>query len=223
MVYHQIHHLRDHRNRRSGFGLALLVQKSGVVVQLCRTAFVLPMSIGLASAALLWGWLYHPSVGIFSALARATGLSDGPVAWLDSPQGALWAIIIMILWKYAGFNMLILLVGLQSIPAELYEAARVDGASWLRQMWHITLPLLRNTFALLLALSLPGSFLAFDQFFIMTGGGPNNSTITLVFSVYRAGFVSFDLGYAAALALLLMTGLLILNLSQISALRRKGD
>jgi multiple sugar transport system permease protein len=115
--------------------------------------------------------------------------------------------------------MVILLVGMQAIPLDLYEAARLDGAGWWAQVRHITIPLMRRTFALALTMSFIGSFLAFEQFFVMTRGGPFNSTITVVHWIYRASFTYFKLGYGAAMSVVLLLMLLVLSGVQLYLLR----
>jgi multiple sugar transport system permease protein len=125
----------------------------------------------------------------------------------------------MVTWKVVGLQMLLLLSGLQSIPDEVVEAARIDGAGRWQLFLHITLPLLRPTLALVLVFSVAGSLLAFDQFYIMTGGGPSNSTITAVYQIYRISFNSFRLGYGAALSVLLMVILAAVSLVQMLLLR----
>jgi multiple sugar transport system permease protein len=129
----------------------------------------------------------------------------------------------MITWRFAGFYMLIILTGLQAIPRDVYEAARVDGAGWWRTLRSITLPLLRPTLALMLILSVTGSILAFDQFYILTNGGPDNSTVTVVLAIYRQAFFLFDLGKAAALSMIVLVLLLALNLIQFRILRAPAD
>jgi multiple sugar transport system permease protein len=119
--------------------------------------------------------------------------------------------------------MLILMVGLQSIPNEVYEAARVDGASKRQSFFRITLPLLRPSIALCLIISVTGSLLAFDQFFILTNGGPDNSTTTVVMMIYREAFRRFDLGSAAALSVVVLLVLLVINIAQFRYLRRGAD
>jgi multiple sugar transport system permease protein len=125
-----------------------------------------------------------------------------------------------VLWRFAGFTMLILLTGLQAIPLDVYEAARVDGCSRLQAFRYITLPLLRPALALMLVLSITGSLLAFDQFFILTQGGPDNSTVSVVMVIYREAFFRFDLGSAAALSVIVLVALVLLNVLQLSVLRR---
>jgi multiple sugar transport system permease protein len=126
----------------------------------------------------------------------------------------------MITWRFAGFYMLILMTGLQSIDPELYEAARIDGANRRQIMWRVTLPLLRPTLALTMVLSVTGSLLAFDQFFILTGG--RHDTATVVIDIYREAFLSQDLGRAAAVSVATLVVLIVLNLAQMRLIRREG-
>lgn len=205
------------------FGMALLMQSRRRLVGLFRTLFFLPVVIGMGAASLLWVWLFNDQVGVLSAILMRLGLVSEPVQWLGEPGSALASIIVMVVWKVAGFTMLLLLVGMQGIPDEIYEAARIDGADWWQSMRHITLPLLRRTFALALTISVIGSYLAFDQFYILTRGGPQNSTITVVYWIYRAAFTYFKLGYAAALSLVLLVILVAINVIQQYLLRDPDD
>src|SRR5690606_32446942 len=116
--------------------------------------------------------------GPVDPILRSLGLIDEPIRWLGTPNMALFSTVLLIVWKFAGFFMLILLVGLQAIPTDVYEAARVDGANRVQTFFRVTLPLLRPSIALCLIISVTGSLLAFDQFFILTNGGPDNSTTT---------------------------------------------
>jgi multiple sugar transport system permease protein len=125
-------------------------------------------------------------------------------------------------WRFAGFNMLILLNGLQAIPDDVYEAAWVDGARRWQQFTAITLPLLRPTIALVLILMITGSLLAFDQFYILTNGGPDNSTTSVVMVIVREAFTRFDLGSAAAVSVVVLATLILFNAMQLQMLRR-GD
>ena len=143
--------------------------------------------------------------------------------WLAETDSALASIIVMVLWKAAGFTMVILLVGMQAIPQDLYEAARLDGARWFNQIRYITIPMMRRTFSLALTMSLIVSFLAFEQFFVMTRGGPQNSTISVVHWIYRASFTYFKLGYGAAMSVLLLLILLALSVLQMYLLREDND
>jgi multiple sugar transport system permease protein len=203
-------------------GLALLVQERRRGVGVFRTAFFLPAAVGFATASLLFYGMLNSGIGPIDGVLRQLGLIDAPVEWTGTPGKALASTIGLVLWRFAGFNMLILLTGLQSIPVDVYEAAKVDGASRWQSFRGITLPLLRPTIALMLILSITGSLLAFDQFFIFTNGGPDNSTTTMVMVIYREAFFRFDLGAAAALSVVLLLFLVALNAVQLRVLRRDG-
>lgn len=201
------------------FPLALFVDKARPLTKLYRTAIFLPMVVGFGSASLLWAWLMNVDAGLFSPAAVRLGLTEKPVNLLAEFDTTFWSIVIMVVWKTAGFNMIILLTGLQGISAEVQEAARMDGASnWLR-FRRITLPLMRRTIALALILSVAGSILAFDQFYIIADGGPRNSTVTAVYWIFSQSFVSFRLGYGAALSMVLLVILVTISVIQLRLLR----
>jgi multiple sugar transport system permease protein len=200
--------------------MALLVQERRRLVGFFRTAYFLPVALGFASASLLFWAMYSPAIGPIDPMLQRLGLIDEPVRWLGTPSMALFSAIVLVVWKFAGFFMLILLVGLQSIPREVHEAARVDGATRWQAFWRVTLPLLRPSIALCLILSITGSLLAFDQFFILTNGGPDNSTTSVVMLIYREAFTRFDLGTAAALSVVVLIVLLVINITQFRFLRR---
>jgi multiple sugar transport system permease protein len=200
-------------------GLAMLVQERRPGVAFFRTAFFLPGAVGFAAASLLFYGLLNNDFGPVDPILQALRITREPVKWIGTPTMALFSAIVLVLWRFAGFNMLILLTGLQSIPVEVYEAARSDGANRWQIFTRITLPLLRPTLALMLVLSVTGSLLAFDQFFIFTNGGPDNSTTTMVMVVYRDAFFRFDLGGAAAISVVLLVVLVALNTLQMRVLR----
>lgn len=201
-------------------GLALLVQERRPGVGFFRTAFFLPGAVGFAAAALLFYGMLNNQFGPIDPILQTLGVIDEPIRWIGTPDMALFSTIVLVLWRFAGFNMLILLTGLQAIPTEVYEAARSDGANRWQIFTRITLPLLRPTIALMLILCITGSLLAFDQFFIFTNGGPDNSTVSMVMVIYRAAFLRFDLGGAAALSVVLLVALVALNILQMRVLRR---
>jgi multiple sugar transport system permease protein len=202
-----------------GLGLAILVQEGGRYVGGLRTIFLLPVAVGLASASLLFWGLYSPSIGPISPVLEQMGLTTEPISFLGAPLSALLSTTFLIVWKFAGLYMLILLVGLQAIPREVYEAAAVDGASRRQTLRRITLPLLRPSLALALILCITGSLLAFEQFYILTKGGPNNSTVTVVQLIYREAFQRQNLGTAAAISIVVLIVLLALNVVQFRGLR----
>ena len=199
--------------------LALSVQNSRPGVGLFRTAYFLPGVVGFAAASLLF-YAFYTQSGPLDDLLIDLGITDEPINWLGTPNAALFSTIGMVIWRFAGFNMLILLTGLQSIPLDVYEAARSDGASRWQTFRYITLPLLRPTIALMLVLSITGSLLAFDQFFILTRGGPDGTTVSMVMVIFREGFTRFDLGSAAAISVLLLIVLVLLNVIQLRVLGR---
>ncbi|QJT06094.1 sugar ABC transporter permease [Streptomyces asoensis] len=203
--------------------LALLVQESRPGAGFFRTVYFLPGALGLASASLLFWGLYSPTTGPLSRVLERLGLVDDPVSFLGTPTSALLSTVFLVVWKFAGFYMLILLVGLQRIPHEVYEAARMDGARRGQIFRSITLPLLRPSLALSLLLCVTGSLLAFDQFFVLTKGGPDNSTVTVVQLIYREAFQRLNLGTAAALSIVVLAALLLLNALQFRGLRRADE
>ncbi|XVU21245.1 carbohydrate ABC transporter permease [Actinoplanes sp. CA-054009] len=195
-------------------GLALLVQESTRWTGFLRTSFLIPSALGLASASLLFYALYSPQSSPLDFF--------GPVSFLGTPGKALWSTVALIVWRFAGFYMLLLLVGLQGISGDVYEAARLDGANRWHTFRYVTLPLLKSSIALCTILCVTGSLLAFDQFYILTKGGPDNSTITIVQLVYNMAFQGQNnLGRAAALSILILVALLVLNALQFRGLRDK--
>ncbi len=203
----------------AAFGLALLVRQKKPGVGFFRTVYFMPVVLPLSTASLLWLWMFDGQVGIFDAILERLGIIHQPIIWLANPTIAIISIGVMVVWKTVGATMLFLLIGMNGIPEELYEAASVDGAGWWRRLGYITLPLLRRTFALALVISVIGSMLAFDQFYIMTQGGPQDQTITAVYWIFNNSFVYFKLGYGAALSLILLVILLIFTVIQLYLLR----
>lgn len=201
------------------FPLAIFVEKERSFVSTYRTIIFLPVVVGLASASLLWVWLANVDSGFIGPALKALGLVEKSPNLLATFDSAFLTIIIMVVWKIAGFTMIILLTGLQAIPAELTEAARIDGAGRWQRFRHLTLPLMRKTIALALIVSVTGSILAFDQFYIMTSGGPQNRMISVVYYIFNQSFVSFNLGYGAALSIVLLAILMVISIAQLWLLR----
>jgi multiple sugar transport system permease protein len=168
---------------------------------LFRTLFFLPVVTSLVAVAVVWRYLYHPRFGLLNYLLSLAGLL--PLDWLGSPHLAMPAIIVMSVWKNFGFNMVIFMAGLQSIPERLYEAASIDGATGWQQFWRITLPMLTPTFVFVGVMTLIGNFQLFAEPYVMTQGGPAHSTLSMVLYMYEEGFRWWSLGYAAALAFVL--------------------
>lgn len=203
-------------------GLALMVQSQGRAIAFYRTIYFLPVVTGFASASLLWAWLSNVDAGLFSPSAQMLGMTDRRVNLLAHFDTAFWSVTVMVVWKMAGFYMVILMSGLQSIPSDYEEAARIDGASWFQRFRWITMPLIRQPFALALVLCVSGSMLAFDQFYIILNGGPRNQTVTAVYKIFNESFVSFRLGYGSALSVVLLVILMVMSAIQLWLLRDKG-
>ena len=187
-----------------------------------RTALFIPFVVSLAVAAFAWSYLLDPRLGLLNYWLQGFGVQLGDV--LEDPVLAMPAVALVAVWKNFGFYMVIFLAGLQDIPASLYEAARVDGAGPIRRFTNITLPLLSNTLAFVLIFALIASFQAFDQIYVMTGGGPYGRTQTIVMEIYQSGFRKLELGFASALSYVLLLGTLVLSLAQFLFFsRREGD
>jgi multiple sugar transport system permease protein len=194
------------------FWLALLMNRKMRGVVFFRTLFFLPHVTLTVAIAIVWSWLYNPDLGLINYVLGQFGI-DGP-RWILSTDWAMPAMILMSNWKGVGYAMLIFLAGLQSIPEEYYEAARLDGAGWLRQVLDITVPLISPATFFVLATSFIGAMQAFDQFYVMTQGGPAYSTTTLVMYVYQNGFQWFRMGYAATIAMALFLGIFLITVVQ---------
>lgn len=206
-----------------GLGLALLFQSPRRSVVLARTAVFLPVSLGFAAASYLWLSLLNQRVGLVDRALVDLGVLPQAIDWFIDPLVALLVVVGVTLWKTAGFSMVVLLNGLNSIPGEVEEAARIDGASSLRILRSIKLPLLRSTIAFVITFLTIGAFLTFDQFFILTAGGPRNQTITAVYRIYNTSFIRGDLGLGAAMSLAFLGVLVLITGTQMLLLRRSED
>ncbi len=202
-------------------GLALIVQSPGRWIGFLRTAYFMPAVVGLTAAALLFYGMYSPVIGPLSPALMAIGVIDKPIDWLGTPNTALLSTVLLMIWRFSGFYMLILLSGLQAIPVQVYEAARIDGGNSWQIFRHVTLPLLRPSLALCLILCVTGSLLAFEQFYVLTRGGPDNSTVTMVMAMFRQAFTVLNLGRASAMAVVILIALLVVNYFQMSAVRKQ--
>ena len=203
----------------AAFILALLVNKDRPGVVFFRSVYFLPVVVSFVTASLIWKWMYNDLFGLINYMLMRVGLISRPVVWLGTETSAMLSVIAMVVWKTAGYSMVILLGGMKAIPNSVYEAASIDGASKWNTFWRITFPLLRPTFALALELSVIGSFLAFDHFYVMTQGGPAHSTETIVMWIYRNSFGYFKLGYGSAMSVVLLAFLVLLSTLQLKILR----
>lgn len=184
--------------------LALLVSKNTPLRRVTRTVVFLPVVIGLASSSLLWYWLFDQQVGLFNRLLVDVGILEEPLVWFKKATSGQFAVIISVVWKVVGFGMILMVAGIQAIGHDVIEAAMIDGASAWKRVRRIVIPLAMRSIVLATLISAIGSMLAFDQFYLMSGGGPRGQTFTTVYWIYQTSFVRFELGYGAAQAVLLM-------------------
>ncbi|GAA2225643.1 sugar ABC transporter permease [Herbiconiux moechotypicola] len=205
------------------FALAFLVRRGTRAHRFFQTIYFLPVVIGLAAGSYIWLFMWQSDIGPTTQLLGSVGLVDPTKNYFADFWTAFAIVVGMVTWKVVGLQMLLVLAGIQAIPDEVNEAARIDGASAWQSFWYITVPLLRPTLALVLVFSVAGSLLAFDQFYIMTTGGPAGSTLTAVYEIYRNGFVKFDVGYASALSILLMVVLGLVSAGQMLLLRNSDN
>ena len=205
----------------ASLGAALLVNAKAVRFKgLFRTVYFVPFVTTLVAVAIVWRYLYHPRYGLLNYMLGWVGVS--PIDWLGDPRWAMPAIILLAVWKNFGYNMLIFIAGLQAVPDELYEAARIDGAGALRQFRSITLPMLGPTFFFVGVVTMIGYFQLFAEPYVMTQGGPLQATTSLVLFMYTEGFRWWRMGNAAAIAFLLFVIILAWTLIQFRLERRRA-
>jgi len=185
-----------------------------------RLALFLPVITTLVAVAIIWRYLYHPKFGLINFLLSQIGVS--PIDWLGNPNWAMPALILLATWKNFGYLMIIFLAGLQAIPEYLYDAAKIDGANWWRQQIHITLPQLAPTSIFVGIITAIGYFQLFAEPYVMTQGGPLNSTLSIVLYLYQQGFRWWRMGYSASIAFVLFVMILAITLIQNLMRKRYG-
>jgi ABC-type sugar transport system permease subunit len=204
-----------------GYLLALLTAPASRVRGITRTVVFVPVVIGLGVSSLLWYWLFSTDFGVVNRILLDLGIIDRPVLWLGvNPDVSNLAISASVVWKVIGFGMILFVGAIQAIPAEITEASLVDGAGYWQRVGRVVLPLTMRTLLLVTLVSVIGSLLAFDQFYIMTAGQPQNETATSVFFVYLNSFPYLKLGYGAALSLILAVTILAFTIVQLVLTRR---
>ncbi|ABF52739.1 binding-protein-dependent transport systems inner membrane component [Sphingopyxis alaskensis RB2256] len=185
-----------------------------------RVALFAPYVTTLVATAVVWRYLLHTRYGLVNYLLSLFGIA--PIDWLGSPTASLPAILIFVGWKTFGYNMIIFLAALQTVPRELDEAARIDGARWFTRLRHVTLPAIAPTVLLVSVLTVAGMFQLFAEPYVMTQGGPAQSTVTILYFMYEEGFKWWNLGSGAAVAFLLFLCILAVTLAQLRLARRSG-
>ena len=204
-----------------GLGMALALHGRRRGTAFYRAVFFLPYVLPISVTTLIWGYLLNPDRGILAAFLRWFGIE--PISWLSDPRLAMPAIIVTTVWWTVGFNLVLFLAGLQDIDPTLHEAASLDGANSWQRFRHVTVPGLRHVTVLVVVTQLIASFQIFGQVYIMTRGGPGDSTRVLIQHVYEAGFRQFQLGYASAVSLFLFAMMLAVSAVQFRILRREAQ
>ena len=200
-------------------GLAVLLNQKLRGVKILRTAFFFPYVTSLVAVAVVWNMLLSPDVGPVNQFLHSLGIAHPP-GWTTSPDWAMPALIVASVWRDMGYYMVLFLAGLQTVPAELYEAARMDGAGAWRRFWHVTLPCLRPTTFFVLVMLTVSSFKVFDLVQVMTEGGPGRSTLVLSQLIFREGIVQGRVGYSSAISLALFVICLVITVVQFQFQRR---
>jgi multiple sugar transport system permease protein len=185
-----------------------------------RTALFAPVVTTVVAVAVIWRYLFHVRYGLLNY--GLGGLGIDPIDWLGDPHWSMPTIILFAVWKNFGYNMIIFLASLQSVPEDLYEAARIDGAKVAQQFWHITLPMLGPTLLMVSIMTMAGYFQMFAEPYVMTQGGPLQSTYSVLYLMYDEGFKWWNLGFASSVAFVLFAMMLVLTHGLLWFARRKG-
>lgn len=195
-------------------GLAILVNQKLRGIHWFRLAYYTPVIISIVVAGIAWRWLYAEN-GLFNQLLRLIGLTQ-PIPWLTSPNLAIFSVMAVTVWKGLGYYMVIYLAGLQGIPGELYEAAALDGSEGWGKHWDITLPLMRPYLSLVAVISAISAMKVFEEVYIMTQGGPLDSSKTIVYYVYEQAFQNLEVSYACTIGLVLFLLIFLLSVLRLS-------
>ncbi|MGP4079244.1 carbohydrate ABC transporter permease [Pseudalkalibacillus sp. R45] len=202
--------------------LAILVNQKLKGIGFFRSAYYIPVVTSWVVVGITWEWVYAEK-GVLNYILEVVGLINGPVHWLTSEQTALFAVMAVTVWKGLGYYMIIYLAGLQSIPSNLYEAAEIDGANKWQQTIRITIPMLMPSIIIVTVMSSIAAMKVFEEIYIMTGGGPLNSSKTLVFYIYQEAFEKLNMGYASAAGVVLFLITLIFSVINLKLMGRKEN
>jgi multiple sugar transport system permease protein len=200
--------------------MALLVATGLPGQWLWRLSYFAPFLLASAVVSVIWLWIFQPGGGLVTGVLEYLGVAE--IGWLTEEGFAMWSIAIVTLWWTVGFNFLLYLAAIQAIPDHLYEAAAIDGAGPLRRLTSITLPMLRRTTGLILLLQVLASLKVFDQIYLITKGGPNDSTRPILEYIYDVGFTGYRLGYASAISVIFFVLIMLVSLVQVVRSRREG-
>lgn len=203
-------------------GLAILVNQALPGIRWFRAAYYTPVVISMVVAGIAWRWLYAET-GLFNQFLQSLHLSEEGIPWLTSPRFALFSVMAVTIWKGLGYYMVIYLAGLQAIPADLYEAGAIDGSDGWRKHWDITVPLMRPYLFLVAVISAISATKVFEEVYIMTQGGPRNSSKTLVYYVYESAFQDLEISYACTIGLVMFLLILVLSVLRLILNRQPTD
>lgn len=202
--------------------LAVLVNQKMKGIGFFRSAYYIPVVTSLVVAGIAWDWIYKEN-GVLNYALDLIGIIAEPIPWLSSTETAIFAVMVVTIWKGLGYYMIIYLAGLQSIPAELYEAAQIDGANWWKQITRITIPMLMPFVLIVTIMSSIAAMKVFEEIYIMTGGGPLHSSETLVFFIYKEAFNRLNMGYASAAGVILFLLTLVFSLLNIKLMGKDNS
>jgi raffinose/stachyose/melibiose transport system permease protein len=202
-----------------GLFLAILLNQQLRGITIYRTIFFIPVVLSFVAVGLLWSWIYNPVFGLLNNFLNAIGFTSN-TAWLGNPQLALGSLIVVDIWKWIGYHMILFLAGLQSLPREVYEAAKVDGASTFQSFRHITVPLLIPIIVINTTIAFIGGFNVFDLVYVMTSGGPYHATEVIMTYTYTTAFKFHSMGYGAAISYLLFIVIIIITLIQLKIMKK---
>lgn len=192
--------------------LALWLRKPIRGLSVLRAMIFIPYVIPAVSASIAWAWLLEPHFGMVNYVLRLVGFSGS--TWLSHPHTALFSLVLIYVWQFTGYFTMLFLSGLQSIPDSLYEAVKVDGGSRWAQFRHVTLPMLSPTIFFTITMSIIFSFQSFDQVYVLTAGGPADSTTTIVYELFKQGFQYFHIGNASAISIMMLVFLFLITYLQ---------
>ncbi|WP_311737138.1 carbohydrate ABC transporter permease [Cerasibacillus quisquiliarum] len=197
--------------------LAVLVNQKLKGIGFFRSAYYIPVVTSLVVAGIAWDWVYKEN-GLLNYVLDLLGIIAEPIPWLTSTDTAIFAVMVVTVWKGLGYYMIIYLAGLQSIPTSLYEAAQIDGANWWQQHTRITIPMLMPFVLIVTIMSSIAAMKVFEEIYIMTGGGPLHASETLVFYIYKEAFDRLNMGYASAAGVVLFVLTLIFSLMNLKVM-----
>lgn len=206
-----------------GLAVAMALNRAFKGRNLVRAAVLLPWAIPTVVSARMWEWIYSPDLGILNYLLKSLGVAAGDINWLGDGFLAMHAAIMVDVWKTTPFAALLIYAGLQVIPDELYKAAKVDGADWARRFWHVTLPLLKPVILITLLFRTLDAFRIFDAIYVLTNGGPANTTETLSIYSYKLLFQTLQFGYGSAVAVVTFLCVMAISFFYIRLLGKRGE